>query len=570
MENEIAGTAAEAEAIEDEEPTDPSDPDGPLVLGPMLRYVDATSATIWVETDRPGTVEVLGASSHTFTVAGHHYALVVVDGLEPASMIEYDVRLDGEVVWPDPDSELPPSVIRTFDPDRDVSILFGSCRAAAPHEPPYTLELANDDDGRGIDTLWAHARRMLGEAPEDWPTLLLLIGDQIYADDSSPSTQERIKASRPDDSDLPPSIVGTFEEYCWLYAEAWSKRLERWLLSVVPSVMIFDDHDMIDSWNISQSWRDDHRQLDWWSEHAIGGYMSYWIYQHLGNLSPSALREETLLTRVAESDDGTEVLRSWAAATDSVQPGEATYRFSFARAVGDVKVVVIDSRNNRVFDGERRIVGADEWGWVREQALDHPGHVLLGTTLPVFLPDGLHDLHTWNVGVCEGKWGKRFAKLGEKIRREIDLDDWPAFAASYADMIALIEDLDALADPPGTVVIVAGDIHFSFSARLPYGTGRTRAHQVVSSPIRNALIPYERGAMRFTLTRTGAVIGSVLRRLVRGPRTAPHFELTSGPYFANNMCELRYAGDDVELVVEHATPDDDGKPQLAVVADLSL
>jgi hypothetical protein len=36
------------------------------------------------------------------------------------------------------------------------------------------------------------------------------------------------------------------------------------------------------------------------------------------------------------------------------------------------------------------------------------------------------------------------------------------------------------------------------------------------------------------------------------------------------MCELRYAGDDVELVVEHATPDDDGKPQLAVVADLSL
>ena len=31
-----------------------------LVLGPILRHVDATSATIWVETDAPATVEVLG------------------------------------------------------------------------------------------------------------------------------------------------------------------------------------------------------------------------------------------------------------------------------------------------------------------------------------------------------------------------------------------------------------------------------------------------------------------------------------------------------------------------------
>lgn len=63
-----------------------------LRLGPLLRYVDwesGAAATVWVEASRPCTVEVRcadGASgtSPTFSVAGHHYALVVVTGLTPA------------------------------------------------------------------------------------------------------------------------------------------------------------------------------------------------------------------------------------------------------------------------------------------------------------------------------------------------------------------------------------------------------------------------------------------------------------------------------------------------------
>ena len=39
---------------------------------------------------------------------------------------------------------MPPSVIRTLHPHQPVMILLGSCRAAAPHEPPYTLERAFD------------------------------------------------------------------------------------------------------------------------------------------------------------------------------------------------------------------------------------------------------------------------------------------------------------------------------------------------------------------------------------------------------------------------------------------
>jgi hypothetical protein len=107
-----------------------------LVLGPLLRHVGTQDATVWVETDAPCTVEVLGCREQTWTVAGHHYALVCVEGLEPGTSTPYDVRLDGEVVWPLPDSEAPPSRIRTLGADRRLKLAFGSCRyATTPPRP---------------------------------------------------------------------------------------------------------------------------------------------------------------------------------------------------------------------------------------------------------------------------------------------------------------------------------------------------------------------------------------------------------------------------------------------------
>ena len=61
-----------------------------LILGPLLRYVSETEATVWVETDGSCEVEVASAtarrfeaSDETFEVEEHHYALVCADDLEP-------------------------------------------------------------------------------------------------------------------------------------------------------------------------------------------------------------------------------------------------------------------------------------------------------------------------------------------------------------------------------------------------------------------------------------------------------------------------------------------------------
>ncbi len=236
-----------------------------LLLGPLLRYVDGSQATVWVEADAPCEVEVLGARSRTFTVCGRHYALVHVEGLAPGSTTPYEVALDGERVWPLPGSGFPPSVIRTIDPDRTLRLAFGSCRVAVPHEPPWTYTKDRDDRGREVDALHALALRMRDQPQEAWPDALLLIGDQVYADEDAPETRAFIR-SRRDTSEPPGEEVLDYEEYCHLYHETWAAPSIRWLLSTVSSAMLFDDHDVHDDWNTSQSWLEEMRAQPWWEQ----------------------------------------------------------------------------------------------------------------------------------------------------------------------------------------------------------------------------------------------------------------------------------------------------------------
>ncbi len=187
-----------------------------LVLGPLLRYTGSTQATVWVETDAACEVTVLGGRARTFAVEGHHYALVVVDDLEPGSVTPYEVRLDGERVWPLADGR-PPSAIHTRQHERQSRLVFGSCRVGAPQRPPYTLAPGEDPQGYGIDALWAFSRR-LQTASEPWPDCLLLLGDQVYADEVSPATAAFIRERR--DVSLPPGEqVADFEEYTRLHRD---------------------------------------------------------------------------------------------------------------------------------------------------------------------------------------------------------------------------------------------------------------------------------------------------------------------------------------------------------------
>ena len=58
--------------------------------------------------------------------------------------------------------------------------------------------------------------------------------------------------------------------------------------------MIFDDHDVHDDWNTSGAWRRAYTAKPWWGRRIESAYQSYWVYQHLGNLSPGTRRRRDL------------------------------------------------------------------------------------------------------------------------------------------------------------------------------------------------------------------------------------------------------------------------------------
>lgn len=106
----------------------------PLILGPMMRYVDDVSASIWVETRDAARVVVTVADRswmvRTFAVHAHHYALVHVDGLQPDSTLPYTVHVNGRRAWPAEHSDYPSAVIATLGTGHPLRMSFGSCRTS--------------------------------------------------------------------------------------------------------------------------------------------------------------------------------------------------------------------------------------------------------------------------------------------------------------------------------------------------------------------------------------------------------------------------------------------------------
>jgi hypothetical protein len=421
--------------------------------------------------------------------------------------------------------------------------VFGSCRIGDPQptstDPPWPDELTRT----GIDALWAYARQ-LQRGEVEWPDALLLLGDQVYADEVSPATAEFIR-SRRDVREPPGEEIADFEEYTRLYRESWSDPDIRWLLSTVPSVMVFDDHDVHDDWNISRSWVAEMRARAWWDDRITGAFMSYWIYQHLGNLSPPELAEEELLRLVASDADAGPRLRESARRWDRES---AASRWSFHRDFGDSRLLVVDSRAGRVLgDGRREIVDDAEWQRLVEHSLGAFDHLVVASTLPVFMPRGIHHLEAWNEAVCAGRWGEPAARLGERLRRGVDLDHWGAFDTSFerlCDWLRRVAGGGETRRPPATIVLLGGDVHNAHVGEVTLGPGgaTSRVFQIVCSPYRNPLSATQRRLVRLTGSRPAALVFWLLARLARVPRPSVDWAFVRRPTFDNSIGELELDG----------------------------
>ena len=543
-----------------------------LVLGPVLRHLDTRRATVWVETDAPCEVEVLGCRDRTFSVDGHHYALVVVDGLEPGITRPYEVHLDGQRVWPLPDSTMPPSVLRPPRPGDPFELVFGSCRVTGPHEVLPTSTRGFGRRSVDVDALHALGLRMREQPTEQWPDALLLLGDQIYADDVPPETEQFI-AERGREHGAPADEVADFEEYTQLYREAWADPVVRWVLSTVPVSMIFDDHDVRDDWNTSDAWVARMRRKPWWDKRIVGGLMSYWVYQHIGNLSPEDLLDDDRYVAVREAGDGTEVLQAYARRADRETAG---VRWSYLRDFGRVRLIVIDARCGRVLapPSQRRMIDDEEFAWLEEHATADVDHLLLATTLPYLLPPALHHLEAWNEAVCAGRWGPRAARIGERIRQGLDLEHWASFENSFTRLATLLRTLaERSARAPASIVVLSGDVHHAYVSRVhdPTSTAEwySAVYQLVSSPLRH---PMPKGMQWIYRVMVSQPFTRLTRRLAqRAGVEEPHitWQVDEGPWFDNQIATLALDGRRATFRLERSFLDD-GHPRLETLLEKQL
>jgi hypothetical protein len=520
-----------------------------LVLGPMLRHVDETSAVIWVETSGDCEVTVTAGdrswSARTWAVHDHHYALVECTDLEPGTLTPYVVDAGGERVWPqDPDGlGLPPPVIPTLKPGKPLRLAFGSCRTSVEH----------DEEGNrthGVDALRAYALAMArvttpdGALDEDlrWPDMVLFLGDQVYADETTRAMEEFI-SSRRDIEEPPWSELKDYQEYAELYRLAWSDPVTRWLLSTLPSAMIFDDHDIRDDWNTSAQWRREMEATSWWHERIVSGLGSYWVYQHLGNLTPDERAQDPVWQLVAKHDgavelDLTDDLDRFAERADQ---DPRSYRWSFARDIAGDRLVVLDSRAARVLEEDQRSMIDDvELEWLDAQLCGDVDHLFVGTSLPFLLPEGLQNLEAFNEALAGGAWGRRGRRVGEWVRQVVDLEHWGAFQEGFHQVADMVKDVavGGRGRAPRTVTFLSGDVHHSYVSRVRGPHDASVVLQLVCSPIRNPLRRRWRFATAALSYGVAGPLGMLMARSAHVSDPPFRWRRVRGPWFDNNLATL--------------------------------
>ena len=379
-----------------------------------------------------------------------------------------------------------------------------------------------------------------------------------------------IRARR--DIEAPPGEeLKDYEEYAHLYYLAWSDPANRWLLSTLSSAMIFDDHDIRDDWKLrGAGGRDGGHFLVAWADRRWAG--SYWVYQHLGNLSPQERAEDAIWQRIAGHLGEDEIDLS--AELDSSRtggPGPTSYRWSFCRDFGDTRLIVVDSRapgswcRTTAPCSTRR-----KWpGWTAgcvAVSATCSWHV---TAIPA--ADGPDYVEAWNEAVSDGAWGRRAARAARSCGRPSTSNTGgPSSRASggwreWRPMSRRVTGADA-----ETVLCLSGDVHHSYvsDAERPPGS---RIVQAVCSPIRNPL-PRSMRSVAAHVLWPGNAGGSLGRTFCA--RSGPSVELVGkqGPVVHNYLATLDVDAGRTEALVQTGVVDDGDQqhPRLERVASLTL
>ena len=541
-----------------------------VIAGPLLRRLEPQHLVIWLVGSRAlplclrlqlpqgETLNIPLDATHCQVVpVGRHAVIHLIDvalsdALPQDEVIGYDLIVDGIGIaqWAPhllyADATTPSFVLHS----RINHLVHGSCRK--PHHRA-------DEGLLCVDRLLAQAR-----TPLERPALLMMSGDQVYADDvAGPMLRaihaliahlglfdEFLEGAVVDDSvslyghrasyyhraDLLPALdsnetlrerffggvkkpiftsstadnhLVTFAEVIAMYLLVWSPtpwtlitprppqlsaqeqlryareqvqidQLRTGLPGVarvfahLSTLMIFDDHDITDDWNLSAQWEQTAYGHPF-SKRIIGNaLLAYLLCQGWGN-QPQVFGE--LLTQTQALTGQAQGNHLDAAAQDDLL--EVLLKFQQWHYVLPTTpaLVVLDTRTRR-WRSEftlKQPSGLLDWealSELQQELLDHPSAIIVSPA-PIF---GVKLIETVQ---------KVFSWCGFPLL--VDAENWMAHRGAAQVILNIFRH----SRTPGNYVILSGDVHYSFvyQVLIRHRNGGPRIWQITSSGIKNEFPP---------------------------------------------------------------------------------
>lgn len=542
----------------------------PAVLaGPLLRRLEPRRLVLWLVASRElsptlrlhvaehsrdirldqGQCQVVPVGRHAFI---HLLDVALDDALPLDVVIGYDLLIDnlGIAEWAPhllyADARQPNFVLHS----RIHQLVHGSCRK--PHHRA-------DDGLLCVDLLLAGAH-----TPAERPALLMMSGDQIYADDVAGPMLRAIhaliarlglfdeylegavvtdsaslyghRASYYHRADLLPALdsnetlrerffggvkkpiftsstadnhLVSFAEVIAMYLLAWSptpwqlitpqppqlsvEEQQRYAREQVPieqfrhglpgaarvlahlsTLMIFDDHDITDDWNLSAQWEETAYGHPF-SRRIIGNaLLAYLLCQGWGN-QPDVFAE--LLSQTQALANQVKGNHLDAALQDGLLAALLKFQHWHYVLPTTPALVVLDTRTRR-WRSEftlKQPSGLLDWealSELQQELLDHPSAIIVSPA-PIF---GVKLIETVQ---------KVFSWCGYPLL--VDAENWMAHRGAAQVILNIFRH----SRTPGNYVILSGDVHYSFvyQVLIRHRNGGPRIWQITSSGIKNEFPP---------------------------------------------------------------------------------
>ncbi|MCD2514996.1 alkaline phosphatase family protein [Massilia sp. G4R7] len=548
-----------------------------MLAGPILRRLEPGRLVLWLVGSAPLDLTLvlapggaaprrlaLDARSCRVVRVGRHACLHLIDAVLPEplpqdTVIEYDLLVaqdDGKEAgiahWAPhllhAGAARPNLVLRS----RSDNILFGSCRK--PHHP------ARDGLARADALLAEHIAQA-----EERPAMLMLCGDQVYADDvAGPMLaaihalierlglygesldgavvadsealyrhpagyyrrEELLPAARSNDalrdrffggSEKPIFTTAnahnhlvTLAEVMAMYLLAWSpvpwalvadapapplmpRHAQRWrresrdmagfchdlpraarLLAHVQTLMIFDDHDITDDWNLSAKWESTVYGHPFARRIVGNALIAYMLCQGWGNRPDvfDTILDDTAAL-VSTGDAGDAGGRLDAALQDALVKRLLSFRqWDFVLPTTPT-IIVLDTRTRRWRNRRRPGHPSGLMDW---ESLTELQHALLDETAAVIVSP------TPMFGVKLIEVVQRVATFAG-LALTVDAENWMAHRGAASSILNIVRH----SRTPGNYVVLSGDVHYSFAYDVEVRDADRMPHvwQITSSGIKN-------------------------------------------------------------------------------------